>query len=211
MTRNKLYILRNLVFSSALIACAADAAVFKIGDTEIRNGMSIQPLYIQSVMVEGANSPEMDHSSHNTGEMSSDMSHEHNHDHGGESHHSGHNMEGDIHLEAAVTATSENDWGFPSGAWVPYLQIHFSVTKTDNDYETGGVLIPMAANDGPHYGNNVKLDGPGKYTLQLHVSPPDGSVFMRHFDKETGVDSWWETFTIERQFTFIGVGKKGGY
>lgn len=218
MIRYKPFFLRNLVFSSVLLACAADAAVFKIGDTEIRNGMSIQPLYIQSVKVEGANSPEMDHSAHDSGAMSSDTSHEHNHDHAssaknadGLSHHTGHNMKGDIHLEAAVLATSENDWGFPEGAWVPYLQIHYRVTKADNDYETAGVLIPMAANDGPHYGNNVKLDGPGKYRLQLHVSPPDGAVFMRHFDKETGVDSWWETFAIEREFTFIGVGKKGGY
>lgn len=220
MTRYKLIFLRSLVLSSALLNFAANAAVFKIGDPEIRNGMSIQPLYIQSVMVEGANSTEMDHSSHDSGSMSSDASHDHshNHDHGGsaehgdgQSHHAGHNMEGDIHLEAAVMATDDNDWGFPRGAWVPYLRIHYSVTKTGDDYATEGVLIPMAANDGPHYGNNVKLDGPGKYTLQLRVSPPDGSVFMRHFDRETGVDSWWETFAIERQFTFIGVGKKGGY
>ena len=27
--------------------------------------------------------------------------------------------------------------------------------------------MPMVANDGPHYGDNVKLAGPGKYTLKL--------------------------------------------
>ena len=191
---------------------SADAAVFKFGDPEEKNGMNIQALYIQSVKVEGGQPP-MDHSSHNMGSMpvTPAMTSE-EHDHGDPGMHAGgHNMTGDIHLEASVKASARNDWGFAEGSWIPYLRIHYTVKKTYENYETSGMLIPMAANDGPHYGNNVALDGPGKYTLKLHVSPPDGSVFMRHFDKETGVDGWWETFEIKRDFTYIGVGKKGGY
>ena len=50
--------------------------------------------------------------------------------------------------------------------------------------------MPMVANDGPHYGDNVKLNGPGKYKLTLNVKPPSANPhahFGRHVDKETGV------------------------
>lgn len=195
-------------------ANVTSAAVFKVGDPEVKNGMNIQALYIQSVRVEGQDMTKMDHSKHNMPAPEKNM-HDHNNPsmHTGDmgNHNGGHNMVGDIHLEAAVKASSDNDWGFPEGSWIPYLNIHYTVKKTFQNYETTGTLIPMAANDGPHYGNNVALDGPGKYTIKLHVSPPDGSVFMRHFDKETGVSEWWKTFEIKRNFTYIGVGKKGGY
>ena len=50
--------------------------------------------------------------------------------------------------------------------------------------------MPMVANDGPHYGDNVKMMGPGKYRLILTIAPPDENPhahFGRHVDKETGV------------------------
>ena len=33
--------------------------------------------------------------------------------------------------------------------------------------------MPMVANDGPHYGDNIKLMGPGKYHLKYTVYPPN--------------------------------------
>ena len=72
----------------------------------------------------------------------------------------------------------------------------------------------MDATDGPHYGDNVKLAGPGRYTLKLSVTPPRGhtqAVFGRHVDKETGVEPWFAPFTLEYEFTYAGTGKKGGY
>ena len=36
-------------------------------------------------------------------------------------------------------------------------------------------------------------------------------AFGRHVDKETGVGPWFKPFTIEYDFTFAGIGKKGGY
>lgn len=207
---NKLLSMSSL-FGLLFVLSSAHSAVFKFGDPEQKNGMAIQALYIQSVKVEGGEQA-VDHSMHNMGSMPAATESSEGHDHGDPSMHAGgHNMTGDIHLEASVKASASNDWGFPEGSWIPYLRIHYTVKKTYENYETSGMLIPMAANDGPHYGNNVTLDGPGKYTLKLHVSPPDGAVFMRHFDKETGVDGWWETFEIKRNFTYIGVGKKGGY
>jgi len=67
---------------------------------------------------------------------------------------------------------------------------------------------------GPHYGDNLKLLGPGKYTLKLHIAPPGGqhgTQFGRHTDKETAVGPWFKPFDLEYTFAYAGVGKKGGY
>ena len=71
------------------------------------------------------------------------------------------------------------------------------------------------ASDGPHNGDNVKLHGPGKYKLKFTVAAPGGegqhAQFGRHVDKETGVGQWFKPFTVEYDFTYAGVGKKGAY
>jgi uncharacterized protein involved in high-affinity Fe2+ transport len=74
--------------------------------------------------------------------------------------------------------------------------------------------MPMVASDGPHYGDNVKLMGAGKYKLVLTVVPPGDNPhvqFGRHIDKETGVGAWFKTFNVEYEFTFAGIGKKSTY
>ena len=72
--------------------------------------------------------------------------------------------------------------------------------------------MPMVASDGPHYGDNVKLFGPGAYHLTFTVRPPGHtSHFGRHVDRETGVGPWFEPFTVEYDFVFAGTGKKGAY
>ena len=67
---------------------------------------------------------------------------------------------------------------------------------------------------GPHYGDNVKLAGPGQYKLKLSVAPP-GAARISHFgaalDKETGVGAWFKPFAVDYEFAFAGAGKKGGY
>ena len=116
----------------------------------------------------------------------------------------------DIHLEADIHALANNKNGFAEGEWVPYLNIKYTLTK-ENDGETqSGMLMAMVASDGPHYGDNVKLMGVGKYKLTFDVAPP-GSGFGRHVDKETGVAPWFEPFTTTYEFVYSGVGKKGGY
>lgn len=117
----------------------------------------------------------------------------------------------DIHLEADIHATADNGNGFPEGAWMPYLSVDYKLTKKGSDWSQSGHLHPMVANDGPHYGSNVKLDGPGAYNLTLNIKPPSTNGFMRHTDKETGVDPWWKPITYKGEFKFVGVGKKGGY
>jgi len=104
--------------------------------------------------------------------------------------------------------------GFADGTWIPYLAIGYELTKQGSSDKITGTMMPMVASDGPHYGDNVKLAGPGRYKLKLSVAPPGTgahSHFGRHVDKETGVGAWFKPFTVEYDFAFAGVGKKGGY
>lgn len=117
----------------------------------------------------------------------------------------------DIHLEADIHALKGNPNGFAGGEWVPYLAISYQLTKKGSAWKGTGTLLPMVASDGPHYGANVKLDGPGQYSLTFRISPPAGHGFMRHTDKETGVGGWWQPFDYQGEFKFVGTGKKGGY
>jgi uncharacterized protein involved in high-affinity Fe2+ transport len=117
-----------------------------------------------------------------------------------------------VHLEADIKAAKDNKNGYAQGDWVGYLGVSYELTKDGNTHVLKGELMPMVANDGPHYGDNVKLLGPGKYKLKLSVTPPGmNSHFGRHVDKETGVAPWFEPFTAEYEFTYAGTGKKGAY
>jgi len=120
----------------------------------------------------------------------------------------------DIHLEADIKAAKNNKNGYAQGDWVGYLKVNYELTKVGGTEVLSGELMPMVANDGPHYGDNVKLLGNGKYKLKLTVAPPsesNGIHFGRHVDKETGVAPWFDKFSVEYEFTFAGTGKKGAY
>jgi uncharacterized protein involved in high-affinity Fe2+ transport len=120
----------------------------------------------------------------------------------------------DIHLEADIHATADNKNGLPEGAWAPYLQIRYVLQKAGSEKIQEGALMPMVANDGLHYGDNVKLEGPGKYKLTFLVEPPSTNSMMhfgRHVDKETGVAPWFAPFEVKYDFVYAGTGKKGGY
>lgn len=120
----------------------------------------------------------------------------------------------DIHLEADIHATKGNANGFGEGDWVPYLVIKYELTKLGSKQVIQGDFMPMVASDGPHYGDNVKLMGPGKYKLKFTIQPPSMNAhahFGRHVDKETGVAPWFKPFDLNYEFTYAGTGKKGGY
>ncbi|OZG75373.1 hypothetical protein BTA51_03055 [Hahella sp. CCB-MM4] len=121
--------------------------------------------------------------------------------------------EADIHLEADIQALEDNPNGLVVGSWVPYLGIEFELTKQGDDTPIKGEFHPMVASDGPHYGSNIKLNGPGKYHLTFLITPPTthGMSFMRHIDRETGVAEWFAPFKVEYDFVYAGIGKKGGY
>ena len=102
----------------------------------------------------------------------------------------------------------------PQGDWIPYLAVDYELTKFDGNETRKGEFMAMVANDGPHYGDNVKMMGPGKYRLTLTIAPPSENQqahFGRHVDKETGVAPWFKTFAVEYEFVYAGIGKKGAY
>lgn len=126
--------------------------------------------------------------------------------------------ESDIHIEADIHALADNPQGYAEGAWVPFLFIRYEIRKQGATGEPiRGDFMAMVASDGPHYGDNVKLQGPGRYRVKYTVYPPSakenplGHHFGRHTDRATGVRPWFKPFDIEWDFTYAGIGKKGGY
>jgi uncharacterized protein involved in high-affinity Fe2+ transport len=172
-----------VALAASLVALPAAALETPIGKPQRRAGMEVAAVYLQPVPMEPA------------GMMKAIA-------------------ESDIHLEADIHAQSDNANGFADGVWIPYLAVTYEITRMGSDQKISGEMMPMVANDGPHYGDNVKLSGPGRYTLKLTVAPPGASPhshFGRHTDKETGVGPWFKPFTLQYEFTYAGIGKKGGY
>ena len=174
---------RATAFAASLaLAGAATAKETPIGKAQKVSGMEIGAVYLQPIEMEPA------------GMMRAAA-------------------ESDVHLEADIKAAKGNQNGFAEGDWVPYLGVAYTLAKEGGETQKGD-FMPMVANDGPHYGDNVKLQGPGKYSLKLTISPPAAeghAPFGRHVDKETGVGAWFKPFTVEYDFVYAGVGKKGAY
>lgn len=125
--------------------------------------------------------------------------------------------ESDVHMEADIRALAQNPNGFAEGEWIPNLLVRYELNKIGAEWKVAGDFMPMVANDGPHYGDNIKLAGPGKYRVKYTIYPPNaaenpnGKHFGRHTDRLTGVRPWFKMFEVEYEFTFAGIGKKGSY
>lgn len=121
----------------------------------------------------------------------------------------------DIYLQAHIKAASANPLGFSKFAWIPFLDVRYTLKKTGSNWQSEGRLDPAIAQYGPHYGANVKLDGFGKYHLTLHVAPPTEGIY-RHIGVDTGL-VFWKPFNVDWNFNYLGVGKRtavggsGGY
>lgn len=117
----------------------------------------------------------------------------------------------DIHLEADISATANDPDGYADGEWRPYLTVTYRLTKVANGQTLAGSLMPLVAYGGStgasvgkaHYGDNLKLFGAGRYRLQLSVAPPDSGP--------TGAQASFAPFTVDYDFVYAGVGKKGAY
>jgi uncharacterized protein involved in high-affinity Fe2+ transport len=107
-----------------------------------------------------------------------------------------------IHIEADVHATADNSWGYPDGAWIGYMTIGYTIAKEGSDWKTTGALKPMNAKDGPHYADNIKMDGAGKYKVTYTFSSPEVNGYYRHTDKDTGIKEWWKPFSETFEFTY---------
>lgn len=95
-----------------------------------------------------------------------------------------------IHLECDVSVNANNQNGFNEGDFVPYLTCSYLIEKVDTNWQRAGTMLPMTAQDGPHYANNVPMDGPGEYRLTYFLEPPSRNGFFRHADESTGVQEW---------------------
>ena len=167
--------LLSLTAIAALVAVPTTALAvqeFYIGEPVVQDGMQIVPNYLTGV--------QMDHMPAGVG-MGKD----------------------NVHLEADVHATKDEAHGFSEDAWIPYLTIHFTLTKDGPaGFKRIGTLYPMTAKDGPHYANNVDMDGPGTYHLTYVIWPPSSHGFIRHVDTASGVPDWWKPITANWTFTY---------
>lgn len=123
--------------------------------------------------------------------------------------------ESDMHLEADITLQPEfaSQYGFGSGEniWPAYLTVKYQVIDKDGKIAAEGSFMPMNADDGPHYGTNLKkgLMNVGKYTLKLTIEPP--TDYLLHVDDETGVpakkeaEKFFETHTCEFEWNYTGA------
>ena len=117
----------------------------------------------------------------------------------------------DIHNEVDMHEIRGSSMGFGAGGWIPGANIACTISKKNSDWRIVFSMMPMVANDGPHYGRNVKLDGPGVYEEMCHIDPPDWTGFFRHTDKETGTAPYFKPYSISGSFKWLGSGKAGGY
>ncbi|MBK7719965.1 MAG: iron transporter [Simplicispira sp.] len=183
-------IFRSLVFSGLMgLSLTASALEYPIGAPHNVSGMEVGAVYLQPVEME----PE--------GHMRKVA-------------------ESDIHLKPTFTLWRATPMDTPEGTWIPFLLVKYELSKQGSGAVIRGdmmPMMPMVASDGPHYGDNVKLAGPGKYRVKFTVYPPSakentmGMHYGRHTDRATGVRPWFKTVELEWDFTYAGVGKTGGY
>ncbi len=122
--------------------------------------------------------------------------------------------ESDMHLEADIHLQNEYAamYGFGSGdnIWPAYLTVKYEVYDKEGKMVTDGSFMPMNADDGPHYGTNVKknLMTVGQYKLKLIIEPP--TDYLLHVDEETGVPAkqeakkYFETQIVEYDWNYTG-------
>jgi len=111
----------------------------------------------------------------------------------------------DIHMEADIHATKGNPNGFGAGEWIPYLTVSYHLKNKDTGKSQSGTFMPMIAVDGPHYGSNLKMMGPGNYRITYTIEPPSKQGFGRHTDRDSGVGRWFKTFSTDFDFKYVGI------
>ena len=114
----------------------------------------------------------------------------------------------DIHIETDIHATEGNDTGFGVGEWIPYLTIHYKFTKRETGESIEGTFMPMNADDGPHYGSNVKMLGAGTYDCDFTIESPIRMNYAVHTDPETGVPGRFWTEPVKMHWVFKYVPRK---
>ncbi|MFP3090257.1 iron transporter [Treponema sp. TIM-1] len=108
----------------------------------------------------------------------------------------------DMHMEADISA-AENDLGYGVGDFVPNLTVLYEIVRSTGE-KVEGTFMPMNASDGPHYGANVKLPGPGgpgTYTVRFLIQNPEAQGYVLHVDQATGVPGRFWGAPLEAKWT----------
>ena len=116
-----------------------------------------------------------------------------------------------------LTKEAGKKYGFGSGKdiWPAYLTVNYKVLSTDGKEVTSGSMMPMNADDGAHYGTNIKKNvlKVGKYKLVIEIQP--SADYLLHTDEETGVPAikdggkaaaskYYEKQTVEFEWNYTG-------
>ena len=122
--------------------------------------------------------------------------------------------ESDMHLEADIHMQEKYAvaYGFGAGEdiWPAYLTVKYEILEPKSKkIVMYGSFMPMNADDGPHYGANIKKGlKVGKYILRLTIEPP--TDYLLHTDPETGVPAkegakdFFKTWTCEFNWKYTG-------
>ena len=106
----------------------------------------------------------------------------------------------DCHIEADIHANDMGKvLGYGVGDFVPYLHVKAYIQKAGSNKVQEIAFMPMNADDGPHYGANMKFEeGLGKYNVKFEIKAP-GNDYLLHVDAETGVTGrfWTEPLIVE--------------
>ena len=89
-------------------------------------------------------------------------------------------LEADIHLQPAFAIA----YGFGSGEniWPAYLSVKYQILDAQGKTVVmEGNFMPMNADDGPHYGANIKKGlKVGRYKLKFIIEPPTDYLLHTH-------------------------------
>lgn len=176
---------KAIISSAVFLSMMTFAQEYPMGKAVIKNGMEIVGVYLSPITMD------TDGMNFANQHLPADKS--------------------DIHMEADIHAIEGNPNGFAEGNWIPNLNVDYTVTKLNSQFSHSGKFMSMVASDGPHYGDNVKLDGHGRYRVTYRIAPPSANQMARHIDKETGVAPWFKPFEVSWDFNYTGVGRKGSY
>jgi uncharacterized protein involved in high-affinity Fe2+ transport len=110
----------------------------------------------------------------------------------------------DMHIEADISAL-DNDLGYGVGDFIPNLTVLYEMTQRSG-WKIEGTFMPMNASDGPHYGANVKVNGPGDYHVKFTIQNPEAQGYVLHVDQTTGVPGrfWSQPLVAEWDMTYDG-------
>lgn len=106
-----------------------------------------------------------------------------------------------LHLEADIHALKDNKLGYGEGDFIPKLTVKYRIEdKNDASNVQEGTFMEMNADDGPHYGANLKMDKAGEYKLTFIIYSPETNGWTLHIDPDTGVEGRFWTEPIEASF-----------